>query len=262
MPHASSVIGRPSSSRSSASLSTCSTGDGLPSAVGNVAGSTATSPSCRYQYVHISRSSATVPSGMRTSSFRGSPSRSHIPPIHGPTATTTCSTATSPALVVTVVTAPEASDSKPVTSTPSTICAPAARALSASPSIDSRLNANPPACSCRQTVSPGARPAAGPGGGGPGAAPGGIGRPHVLADRVLAGVELGRVADALVALEHLGEVRLLRRRAERDVAGAVVVQRVGVGLPDLDPRGHELGHRGLEVVVAHDPARDARGAGG
>jgi hypothetical protein len=40
------------------------------------------------------------------------------------------------------------------------------------------------------------------------------------------------------------------------------VQRVGVGLPDLHARGHELGHRGLEVVVAHDAARDARRAGG
>ena len=56
------------------------------------------------------------------------------------------------------VTAPEPSRSKPVTSTPSTISAPAARALSASPSIDSRLNANPPRCSCRQTVSPSRAP--------------------------------------------------------------------------------------------------------
>src|SRR3954468_20831466 len=112
MPHASSVTSRPSSSRSSASLSTWSTGEGLPSAVVKDAGSTATSPSCRYQYVHISWSSATVPSGVRTSSRRGSSSSSHIVAIHGPTAITTCSTATSPALVCTDVTAPDEDQSK------------------------------------------------------------------------------------------------------------------------------------------------------
>src|SRR4051794_37999137 len=157
MPHGSSAISPPLSSRSSASLSTWSTGDGLPSAVLNDAGSTATSPSWRYQYVHISCPAATVPSGVRTSSRRGSSSISQSEAIHGPTATTTCSTATSPALVCTVVTAPELSLSNPVTCTPPTICAPAARALSARPSIDSRLNAKPPACSWRQTVRPGAR---------------------------------------------------------------------------------------------------------
>jgi hypothetical protein len=66
---------------------------------------------------------------------------SHNDATHGPTATTTWSTATSPRLVCTVVTAPDPSSSKPVTSTPSAIRAPAARALSASPCIDSWLNA-------------------------------------------------------------------------------------------------------------------------
>ena len=55
------------------------------------------------------------------------------------------------------MTAPDSSCSKPVTSTPSSIEAPAARAFDASPSIESRLNAKPPWCSCRQTLSPGAR---------------------------------------------------------------------------------------------------------
>jgi hypothetical protein len=85
---------------------------------------------------------------------------------------------------------------------------------------------------------------------------------HVALDGLGAQVQLAGVADALLALEHLGEVALLAGRAERDVARRVVVQRFGVGLPDLHAGGHELGHRGLEVVVAHDPAGDARGAGG
>jgi hypothetical protein len=42
----------------------------------------------------------------------------------------------------------------------------------------------------------------------------------------------------------------------------VVAERLGIGLPDLDTGGHELLHRGLEVVVAHDAARDAGRAGG
>ena len=56
--------------------------------------------------------------GLRTSSRSGSPSISQIFAIQGPTATTTCSTAMSPAVVCTRVTAPELSNSKPVTSTP------------------------------------------------------------------------------------------------------------------------------------------------
>jgi hypothetical protein len=75
-------------------------------------------------------------------------------------------------------------------------------------------------------------------------------------DRRLARDQLGVVADPLVALVHLDQVRLLRRRAERDVARAVVVERLRIGLPDLDARRHQLAHRGLEVVVAHDAAGD------
>ena len=71
-------------------------------------------------------------------------------------------------------------------------------------------------------------------------------------------IELGVVADPLVALVDLDEVLLLRGRAERDVARAVVAERLGIGLPDLHARGHQLGHGGLEVVVAHDAAGDAR----
>ena len=109
------------------------TGGSAPSLVTNIEGSTSISPSCRYQYVHISVSTPA------TSSRRGSPSFSHSPAIQGPTATTTCSGAIGPALVSTRVTAPEPSSSKPMTSTPSSMVAPASRALEASPSIESRL---------------------------------------------------------------------------------------------------------------------------
>ena len=74
--------------------------------------------------------------------------------------------------------------------------------------------------------------------------------------------QLGGVADALVPLVHLDEVGLLRRRAERDVARAVVGEGLGVGLPDVHARRHQLGHGGLEVVVAHHAAGDPRRAGG
>ena len=43
----------------------------------------------------------------------------------------------------------------------------------------------------------------------------------------LAQVELRRVADRLLALEDLDQVRLLRRRPERHVAAAVVMERLG-----------------------------------
>ena len=79
--------------------------------------------------------------------------------------------------------------------------------------------------------------------------------------RLLPGVQLGGVADPLLALEDLGQLRLLGRGPEGDVARAVVVERLGVGLPDLDARRHQLRHRRLEVVVADHPAGDPRGAG-
>ena len=93
-------------------------------------------------------------------------------------------------------------------------------------------------------------------------APVGIERAHVRGDLGLAGDQLGVVADPLVALVDLDQVRLLGLRAQRDVAGAVVVEGGRIGLPDLHAGGHQLAHRRLEVVVAHDAAGDARGAGG
>ena len=98
-----------------------------------------------------------------------------------------------------------------------------------------------------------------------GRAPVGEERAHVGGHVGLPQDQLGLVADPLLALVDGGEVVLLGAVAERDVAGAVVVERLGVGLPDLDAGGHQLGHRRLEVVVAHhaagDPGRAGRHAG-
>ena len=47
-------------------------------------------------------------------------------------------------------------------------------------------------------------------------------------DGLLAGDQFGGVADPLLALEHLGKLLFLGGRAERDVARAVVAERLGV----------------------------------
>ncbi len=83
---------------------------------------------------------------------------------------------------------------------------------------------------------------------------------HVGVDLALAGHEGRPIADPLLPLVGLGEIAVLHGRAERHVSDGVVVVRDRVGLPDLHARLHELGHRGLVVVVPDDPARDARGA--
>ena len=87
--------------------------------------------------------------------------------------------------------------------------------------------------------------------------PVGVERAHVRGDLGLAGDQLGRVAEPLLTLGDRGQVGHLRGGAERDVARAVVVQRLGVGLPDLHAGRHQLGHGRLEVVVAYDTAGDA-----
>ena len=208
----------------------------------NTLGSTSISPSWRYQKVHISCS---LPA---TSSRLGSSSSSQSRGVHGPAATTTCSAAIGPDEVSTLVAAPDPSSTKPVTSTPSSISAPAARAFEARPSIDSRLNAKPPRLSCRQTLRPGARQS-------------GEQAAHVRRHLGLARDQLRLVADPLLALEDRAEVVLLGAVAERDVARAVVGERLGVRLPDVHAGGHQLLHGRLEVVVAHDAAGDPGRAG-
>src|SRR5918992_2441477 len=96
----------PFSSYSGASVSTWITGGISPSLSVRKLGSTPSTPSCSDQYVHISRSRYSSPSGPLTVIF---PGRSSIPQTsltQGPTATTRCSQSTSPSSVCTDLTAP------------------------------------------------------------------------------------------------------------------------------------------------------------
>jgi hypothetical protein len=94
-----------------------------------------------------------------------------------------------------------------------------------------------------------------------GRAPVGEERAHVVGNLGLPQDQVGLVADPLLALVDRREILHLIAVAERDVAGAVVVERLGVGLPDFHASRHQLGHGGLEVIVAHDAAGDPGGAG-
>ena len=80
-------------------------------------------------------------------------------------------------------------------------------------------------------------------------------------DVLLSDDQLGGVPDPLLALVHGDQILLLGGRSERDVAAAVVVEGLRVGLPHLDARRHQFLHGRLEVVVADHAAGDARRAG-
>ena len=94
-----------------------------------------------------------------------------------------------------------------------------------------------------------------------GRAPVGVQAAHVRLDVLLADDQLGGVPDPLLALVHCDQILLLGGRSERDVAAAVVVEGLRVGLPHLDARRHQFLHGRLEVVVADHAAGDARRAG-
>ena len=231
-------------------MSRWTTGGALPSAVANICGSTWISPSWRFQYVHIGRSWIDLAAG-RSHVDRGR-ELEHRPEAlrpRAPGATTSCSpTSRRPRLVSTAPTVPSPASSIARTSTPVRISTPSSAHLPARPSTDSRLKAKPPWCSCRQR-------------GHALRAPVGEDLLHVGVHLGLAGDERRAVADRLLPLEGGREVGLLDGRPERHVADRVVGVGRGVGLPDLDARLHELAHRRLEVVVAHDAAGDARGPG-
>ena len=169
------------------------------------------------------------------------------PAAHGPGAITTCSPTSIAALArLTADTEPSSRDTKPVTSTPSRTRDSLAEALVAQP--EHRLDVEREAALVLvETDGHALR------------APVGKERLHVRVDLGLARDQLGAVADPLLALETCGEVRLLHRGTERDVADGVVVVCGRIRLPDLDARLHQLAHRGLEVVVADDAAGDSRG---
>src|SRR5262249_8659548 len=58
-----------------------------------------------------------------------------------------------------------------------------------------------------------------------------------------------------------GDLRMHHFRADLHVADRVVAVRRRVAFPDRHAMRHELAHRRLEVVVAHDTAGDTRRAG-
>ena len=73
--------------------------------------------------------------------------------------------------------------------------------------------------------------------------------------------EHGLVADRLLLLVDRADLRAHAFGADLHVADGVIAVGLGVALPDIDPMRHQLAHRRLVVVVAHDAARDARRAG-
>ena len=168
--------------------------------------------------VHVDLALLEVPEGPHlrsspaTSSRRGSPSSSQSRGVHGPAATTTCSTAIGPARSPRAVTAPELVELEPGD----------LHALLDLGAGGARLRGEP---EHRVAVE---REAAGllvQADAQPGRAPVGEQLAHVRRHLGLAEDQLGVVADPLLALEHRRQVRLLRAVAERDVAGAVVVRR-------------------------------------
>jgi hypothetical protein len=69
------------------------------------------------------------------------------------------------------------------------------------------------------------------------------------------------VADGLLLLVDRAHLRVHDLRADLHVADRVVAVGLRVAFPDRDRMRHQLAHRRLEIVVAHDAAGDARGAG-
>ena len=136
----------------------------------------------------------------------------------------------------------------PLTSTPSTIRAPAARALSREAEHRLLVEGEAAACSCRQTVRPSRAPV-------------GVQLAHVRARPRPRRCAARTGSRSAAGARRPRPGRAPGRRPERDVAATVVVEGLRVGLPDLDAGGHQLLHRRLEVVVADHAAGDPRRAG-
>ena len=141
------------------------------------------------------------------------------------------------------MTEPSDASSRPVTSTPERTVTPGLAALALQASY--RVHVEREAALVLVQA-----------GGHPPRAPVGEEPLHVRVDLGLAEDQLRAVADAFLPLVGRREVGLLHRRPQGDVADRVVRVRLRIGLPDLDTRLHQLAHRGLEVVVADDAARD------
>ena len=69
------------------------------------------------------------------------------------------------------------------------------------------------------------------------------------------------VADRLLLLVDRADLRVHHFGADLHVADRVIAVGLGVALPDRHAVRHQLAHRRLVVVVAHDAARDAGRAG-
>ena len=85
---------------------------------------------------------------------------------------------------------------------------------------------------------------------------------HVLQAVGLALDEDRLVADLLLLRVDAGDVLVHHLRTDLHVADGVVAEGLRVALPHRYAVRHQAAHRRLEVIVAHDAAGDARGAGG
>ena len=89
-------------------------------------------------------------------------------------------------------------------------------------------------------------------------------REEILHVRPAVGLALDegrRVADRALLLVYLRDVAVHDLGTELHVADAVIREGVRVRFPHRHRVLHQLAHGGLEVVVAHDAARDARRPG-
>ena len=163
--------------------------------------------------------------------------------IHGPGATTTVSHSNRPALVA-IASTPLSPSSKPTTSTPSRISAPAPRAWSARWRTVCIASAQPPRRSCR-IASTGASQS--------GPRPG-----QVLATALRADHELGRVSHPLVLLADRHQVVDLAAPAPPPGSRPAASRRPRASDSKISTDiADQLGDRLGAVVVAHDPARAA-----
>jgi hypothetical protein len=85
---------------------------------------------------------------------------------------------------------------------------------------------------------------------------------HVFPAGPLTDNQFGVVSDgSLLGVDPL-DIGPHDLRSDLDVSDAVVGERLRIGLPYADRMRHQLAHRGLEVVVPHHAACDARSSGG
>src|SRR4029077_3211538 len=83
-----------------------------------------------------------------------------------------------------------------------------------------------------------------------------------IGHRVLLALDEDRlIADLLLLLGDAGHLLMHDLGADLHIAQGVIAEGLRIALPDGDAVGHEAAHGRLVVVVADDPAGDARGPG-